>query len=78
MGDWELSSHLPTETSAILSQGEGGTAWLQSDGGETRFPDENRRSWELLCLCEKRRGWERLDLCPEALGLVLDTQRTVT
>ena len=60
-----------------------GSAWLQLEGGETHFPDESRKSWELLCLCEKRRGWERWDLCPKALRPVLDwcslnTQMTLT
>ena len=60
-----------------------GSARLQPESEETCFPDESRRSWELLCLCEKRRGWETLDLCPKALRPVLDwcslnTQMTLT
>ena len=60
-----------------------GSAWLQPEGEETHFPNESRKSWELLCLCEMRRGWERLDLCPKALRPVLDwcslnTQMTLT
>ena len=46
VGDSELSSHLPKETSA--TPGWRGAAQLQSEGGETCFTDENR-SWELLC-----------------------------